>query len=59
MSNYDLSKPYNQYCEDVLTHKITTNKWIYLACERYKNWYSRDDIWFDTEDVDLKIRFMQ
>lgn len=59
MSNYDLSKPYNQYCEDVLTHKITTNKWIYLACERYKNWYSRDDIWFDAEDVDLKIRFMQ
>ena len=59
MSNYDLSKPYNQYCEDVLTHKITTNKWIYLACQRYKNWYSRDDIWFDTEDVDLKIRFMQ
>ena len=59
MSNYDLSKPYNQYCEDVLSHKITTNKWIYLACERYKNWYSRDDIWFDTEDVDLKIRFMQ
>ena len=59
MSNYDLSKPYNQYCEDVLTHKITTNKWIYLACERYKNWHSRDDIWFDTEDVDLKIRFMQ
>ena len=59
MSNYDLSKPYNQYCEDVLTHKITTNKWIYLACKRYKNWYSRDDIWFDTEDVDLKIRFMQ
>ena len=59
MSNYDLSKSYNQYCEDVLTHKITTNKWIYLACERYKNWYSRDDIWFDTEDVDLKIRFMQ
>lgn len=59
MSNYDLSKPYNQYCEDVLNHKITTNKWIYLACERYKNWYSRDDIWFDTEDVDLKIRFMQ
>ena len=59
MSNYDLSKPYNQYCEDVLSHKITTNKWIYLACERYKKWYSRDDIWFDTEDVDLKIRFMQ
>ena len=59
MSNYDLSKPYNQYCEDVLTHKITTNKWIYLACERYKKWYSRDDIWFDIEDVDLKIRFMQ
>ena len=59
MSNYDLSKSYNQYCEDVLNHKITTNKWIYLACERYKKWYNRDDIWFDTEDVDLKIRFMQ
>lgn len=59
MFNYDLSKPYNQYCEDVLTHKIIANKWIYLACERYKNWFNREDIWFDTEDVDLKIRFMQ
>lgn len=55
----DLSKEYNQYCEDVLSHNIITNKWIYLACDRYKKWFDRDDIWFDEEDVDLKIRFME
>ena len=59
MSNYDLTKPYNQYCENVLSKKIITNKWIYLACERYKKWFDRKDIWFDSDDVDLKIRFMQ
>ena len=58
-SNYDISKLYNQYCEDVLNDNITANKWIKLACKRYKSWFDRDDIWFDEADVDLKIRFMQ
>ena len=59
MSFYDLSKPYNQYCEDVLSGKIIANRYIILACERYKSWFNRTDMYFDDKDVDKKIRFMQ
>lgn len=58
MSEYDLSKPYNQYCEDILTKKIASCEAIFLACKRYKEWHSREDIYFDTEDVDKRIKFV-
>ena len=59
MTVYDCSKLYIQYNEDVLNHKIVTNKLIYKACERMKSWFSRTDIYLDYDDVDKKIRFMQ
>lgn len=59
MTNYDISKPYIKYNEDVVNHKIVTNKLIYLACQRMKSWFERDDVYFDYDDVDLKIRFME
>ena len=55
---YDLSKEYNQYNEDVLTGRIKSSKNIILACKRYKQWYDRDDIYFDAEDVDRRIRLV-
>lgn len=58
MSNFDLSKEYNQYAKDVVDNHIITCKWIKLACERYISWFDRDDIYFDEEDVDRKIRFV-
>lgn len=58
MTEFDLSKPYNQYAQDVINGKIIANKYIKLAAQRYIDWFSRDDVYFDTEDVDLKIRFM-
>ena len=59
MTNYDLTRPYIQYNEDVLNHGILSNKLIYQACERMKAWYNRNDMYFDYDDVDKKIRFMQ
>jgi len=57
-SYYDLSKIYNQYCEDVLTGKITACQNIILACKRYKSWFNRDDMYMDYEDVDRRIRLI-
>lgn len=58
MTNFDITKPYNIYVEDVINEKIITGKWIKLACKRYYDWFNRDDIYFDYEDVDKKIKFI-
>lgn len=59
MTNYDSTKSYIQYNDAVLNHKIITNKFIYQASERMKSWFDKDDRYFDYDDVDKKIRFMQ
>lgn len=51
-------KPYIKYAKDVLSGEITTCHNIYLACKRTLSWFSRDDIYFDYQDVDKKIRFI-
>lgn len=58
MSTYDLSKPYNKYVEDIITGKVLACTDIILACKRYKSWFDRDDIYFDYNDVDRRIRFV-
>ena len=58
MTNFDVTKPYNIYVEDVLNDKILVGNWIKLACQRYYDWFSRDDIFFDYDDIDRKIRFI-
>lgn len=59
MTQYNLDKIYIQYNEQVLNNDIVACNFIYLACKRMKEWFDRDDIYFDYDDVDLKIRFMQ
>ena len=59
MTEYDINKDYIKYNEDVLNEKIITGKYIKLACLRMKSWFNRDDIYFDYDDTDLKIRFME
>ena len=58
MSNYDLSKTYIQYCEDILTGKIASCEAIFLQCKQFKERFKRDDIWFDFETVDKRIKFV-
>lgn len=58
MTTPDYNKIYWQYCRDVLENKVITGKYIKLACQRMMNWCQRDDIYFDTADVDKKIKFV-
>ena len=59
MTNIDKSKIYIQYAFDVISGKIVAGKYIKLACERYLDWFNRDDIYFNYNDVDKKIRLIQ
>ena len=56
-NNYDTSKAYVQYNEDILNGKILASKNIILACQRFKDRFSRQDMWFDYADVDKRIKF--
>ena len=58
MTKYDESKTYIQYCNDILNKKIPSSKHLYLACERFKSWFNRDDLFFDYKDVDKRIRIV-
>lgn len=58
MTDYDTSKIYNKYAQDIVDGVIPACEAIKLACKRYLSWFSRDDIYFDYEDVDHKIRFI-
>ena len=58
MSNLNNSKIYIKYNEDVLSGKIPACEAIILACKRMHKWFERDDIYFDYEDVDKKIKFV-
>ena len=58
MSVYELTKPYIQYCEDILNKKIPSCKAIYLQCKQFKERFNREDIWFDYDTVDKRIRFV-
>lgn len=55
----DLTKPYWKYADDVVNNRVITGKYIKLACQRMFDFANRDDIYFDEEDVDKKIRFVQ
>ena len=58
MTIYNTSKIYNQYVDDVLAGKIVACKNIVLACKRYKSWFEREDVYFDYEDVDRRIKLV-
>ena len=52
----EIEYTYNQYVDDILTGRIKSCEAIYLACERYKAFMNRSDMYFDEEDVQRKIR---
>ena len=53
MTDYNLDYAYIQYNENVLNDKITTGKYIKLACLRMKSWFNRSDVYFDYDDVEF------
>lgn len=58
MTNYDTSKTYIKYVEDILNGDIVSCEAIRLQCEQFRKRFERDDIYFDYEDVDKRIRFV-
>lgn len=58
MTNFDKSKAYNKYAQDIVDGKVVACQNIILACKRFISWFERDDIYFDYDDVDAKIRFV-
>ena len=51
-------RAYFDYMNGVLDGSIVANEYIKLACKRMKDWFSRDDIYFDVDDVDSRINFV-
>lgn len=58
MTEFDISKTYNKYAQDVVDGNIVAGKYIIKACERYISFFNNPDYYFDYEDVDRKIRFV-
>ena len=58
MTEYNISKVYNQYVDDVLSGRVIACQNIILACKRYKSWFKRSDMYMDYEDVDRRIRLV-
>lgn len=58
MTEYNISKIYIQYVEDILNRRIASCEAVFLACKQFKERFKRDDIWFDYEDVDKRIKFV-
>ena len=58
MSEYYISKLYNQYADDILMGRVKACKNIILACKRYKEWFKREDIYFDYDEVDRRIKLV-
>lgn len=56
-SDYNI-RAYMDYMHDILSGKIVACEYIRLACERMHNWFTRDDIYFDFDDVDSRIKFI-
>lgn len=50
---------YLNYANDVLSGAIVTCETIKMACQRYIDWFSRDDIEFRQDKVDKKVDFVQ
>ena len=58
MTQIDKSKPYIKYAYDIIEGREVAGKLIILACKRFLSWFDRDDLIFNYDDVDAKIRFV-
>lgn len=58
MTNINKDKIYIKYARDILDGTIPAGSYIIKACQRFIDWFSRDDIYFNYETVDQKIRLV-
>lgn len=54
-----MDSKYTQYAEDVLNGKIVAGEYIKLACRRYLDFLSRDDLFFDAAAADKVVDFIE
>lgn len=59
MTNYDITKPYIQYIEDVTSGRELAGWFVIKSCERAKSWFNRDDLELRYGEVDRKINLVQ
>lgn len=50
---------YKAYANDVVSGKIVACEYIRLACQRFLDWFNRDDIEFREDKADHIVRFIQ
>lgn len=53
-----IDNSYLEYAIDILEGRITSGKYIKLACHRYLSWFNRSDIEFKTSKVDRVVNFI-
>ena len=53
-----VDKKWTQWAEDVVAGKIVTGEYIKLACQRYLDWFNRDDIYFNVELMERIDKFI-
>jgi len=53
----ELSK-YKVYAEDVLSGKKVACEYVRLACQRYLDYFQRDDVYFDCKAADKVVNFI-
>lgn len=58
MTKIDNNKTYIKYARDVISGNIAAGSYIKKACQRFIDWYDRDDIYFNYDVVDKKIRLI-
>ena len=52
-----MDEKYLKYANDVLSGKIVAGEYIKLACQRYMDWFNRNDMYFDCKAVDKVVNF--
>lgn len=59
MTKLDQSKVYIQYMRDVLTGKQVASTALKQQCARMRDWFDRNDIYFNYDVVDRRLAFME
>lgn len=49
---------YTEYALDVVDDKITASRYVKMSCERFLEWFERDDIEFRRDKVDKVVTFI-
>ena len=55
----NLPEEFTQYPKDVLSGKIIAGEALKLACQRYLDWFDREDFYFDWQKADKIKNFIQ